>query len=79
MTREVFRILVTRIVDTKISKTSGLLTLVASEENVVVLLPLAKGPTLSLMLMELEFKNIEMNTGFWSEFLCQIVLFHTAK
>lgn len=74
LTREVFRILMTRIVDTKIPKTSGLLTLITSEEKDVVMSPLVEGPTLSLMLMELEFENIEMNTGFWSEFLCQIVI-----
>lgn len=74
MTRETLRSLVVRIVDTKIPKTSGLLTLITSEEKDIFMSPLAEGPTISLMLMELEFENIEVNTGLWSEFLCQIVI-----
>lgn len=74
LTRELFRPLVTRIMDTKIPKTSGLLTLITSEEKDVILSPLVEGPTVSLLLMELEFENIEINTGLWNEFLCQIVI-----
>lgn len=74
LTKELYRPMVTRIVDTKIPKTSGLLTLITSEEKDVLISPLLEGPTVSMLLMELEFENIEMNTGLWNEFLCQIVI-----
>lgn len=74
LTRETLRPLVTRIIDTKVPKSSGILTLITAEEKDIFISPLVEGPTISLMLMELEFENIEMNTGLWSEFLCQIVI-----
>ena len=77
-TREILRPTVAKIADTKIPKTSGLLNLIASEDKDVLINPSAEAPTLSLILLELEFENIEMNTGFWSEFLCQLLIQNTA-
>lgn len=73
-TREILRPLVVKIADTKIPKTSGLLTLISAEEKDILIIPSEDAPTLSLLLIELEFENIEMNTGFWSEFLCQLLI-----
>lgn len=72
--RELLRPTVVKIADTKISKSSGLLNLMTSEEKDILLSPSEDALTLSLLLLELEFENIEMNTGLWSEFLCQLVI-----
>jgi ectopic P granules protein 5 len=72
--RETLRPLVTKIVDTKVPKSSGLMTLIASEDKDILFNPTAIAPTLSLVLLELEFENIEVNTGFWGEFLCQLMI-----
>lgn len=71
---EILRGSVIRIVDTKIPKTSGLLTFIASEEKDILMSPFEDMPTLSLMLLQLEFENIEQNTGFWHEFICQLAI-----
>lgn len=73
-TREILRHSVVKIADTKIPKSTGLLNFISSEDNDVLINPSADAPTLSLLLLELEFINIEVNTGFWSEFLCQLVI-----
>lgn len=74
-TREILRSSVVKIADTKIPKSSGLLSsLISSEDKDVLINPSAEAPTLSLLLLELEFQNIEMNTGLWSEFLCQLLI-----
>lgn len=73
-TREIFRPTVIRISDTKIPKSSGLLNLISSEEKDVLISPSPDAPTLCLLLIELEFENIEINTGLWSEFLCQLLI-----
>lgn len=73
-TREILRPLVVKIADTKIPKSSGLLTLISAEEKDILIIPSEDAPTLSLLLIELEFENIEMNTGFWGEFLCQLLI-----
>lgn len=72
--RGILRPSVVKIADTKIPKSSGLLNLISSEEKDVLISPSADAPTLSLLLLELEFENIEVNTGLWSEFLCQLVI-----
>ncbi|CRK89101.1 CLUMA_CG002515, isoform A, partial [Clunio marinus] len=73
-TKEILRPFVVKISDTKIPKSSGLLTLLTAEEKDVLVIPSEDAPILSLVLLELEFQSIEMNTGFWSEFLCQLLI-----
>lgn len=73
-TREILRPAVIKIADTKIPKNTGLLNLMSSEDKDILITPTADAPTLSLLLIELEFENIEVNTGFWSEFLCQLLI-----
>jgi ectopic P granules protein 5 len=72
--RETLRPLVVKIADTKIPKSSGLLNLISAEDKDILFNPSAEAPTISLVLLELEFENQEMNTGFWSEFLCQLLI-----
>lgn len=72
--REIMRGSVVKISDTKISKSSGFLTLLTSEEKDILLSPFDDMPTISLMLLELEFENIELNTGLWSELICQLAM-----
>lgn len=72
--REILRPSVTKISETKIPKTSGLLSLISAEDKDILINPSAEAPTITLILLELEFENIEMNTGFWSEFLCQLLI-----
>lgn len=73
MCQETLRLHVVKISDTKIPKSSGLLSLISYEDTDVLINPSVDGPTLSLLLIELEFENIEMNTGLWNEFLCQLM------
>lgn len=72
--RELLRGSVIRIADTKIPKSTGLLNFITAEEKDILFSPLDDTPTLSLMLLELEFENIELNTGFWHEFICQLAI-----
>lgn len=72
--REILRPWVSKISDTKIPKSSGLLNLISAEDKDILNNPSAEAPTLSLLLLELEFENIERNTGLWSEFLCQLLI-----
>lgn len=74
ITKEILGPMVIRIADTKIPKSSGLLNLISSEEKDVLISPTPDAPTLCLILLELEFQNIEVNTGLWSEFLCQLLI-----
>lgn len=73
-TREILRPYVVKIADTKIPKSSGLLTLITAEEKDILIIPSEDAPTLSLVLLELEFENIEVFTEFWSEFLRQLLI-----
>lgn len=72
--RQMLRTSVLKIADTKIPKSSGLLNLISSEDKDILISPSADAPTVSLLLLELEFENIEVNTGLWGEFLCQLVI-----
>lgn len=72
--REILRPHVMKIADTKTPKSSGLLNLISAEEKDILFSPLAEAPTISLLLLELEFENIEIITGFWSEFMCQLLI-----
>lgn len=72
--REILRGSVVKIADTKIPKTSGIMTLITSEEKDILMSPFDDMPTLSLMLLELEFENIELNTGMFNELICQLAI-----
>lgn len=73
-TREILRSHVVKIADTKVSKSSGLLNLISSDDKDILINPSQDAPTLCLILLELEFENIELNTNLWNEFLCQLMI-----
>lgn len=72
--RGILRVSVLKIADTKIPKSTGLLNLISAEDKDILTNPSVEAPTLSLLLLELEFENIERNTNFWNEFLCQLLI-----
>lgn len=69
MVKGVLKSHVQTIAITKIPKSSGLLSLVMSEDPDILYAPFDEAPTLSLMILECEHENIEMNTGYWNDLI----------
>ncbi|CAG9807355.1 unnamed protein product [Chironomus riparius] len=72
MVKEVLRSHVQTIAVTKVPKSSGLLSLVMSEELDILYSPVFETPILSLLILECEHENIEVNTGYWNDLIYQL-------
>lgn len=72
MIKETLRSFVQTIAVTKLQKSSGLFSFVMSEEADVLYVPFDDAPTLSMLILECEHENIELNTGYWNDLIYQL-------
>ncbi|KAG5670431.1 hypothetical protein PVAND_000696 [Polypedilum vanderplanki] len=72
--KEIIRPQVSQIAVTKIAKTTGWLGLVMTGERDILLSPFNEFPTLSLIILECEHENIEVNTGAWDFLINQLAV-----
>lgn len=64
-----------KLPEVKVPKSSGLLTLISgSSEKDIISSPSEDALWLSLVFLELEFEVLEVQTGFWAQFLTQLHL-----
>lgn len=70
--REILKPFTKDINATKVPKSSGWLGLIKSEEQDILLSPFNDTPTLSLLILECELENTEMNSGLWNELVYQL-------
>lgn len=50
------------------------MNLITAEEKDCLIIPPSDALWLSLLFLELEFENIEIHTGLWSELMCELIL-----
>lgn len=74
MIKEVLRKYVQTIAITKLPKSSGLLSLVISDEPDILYSSFDDAPLLSMIILECEHENIEVNTGYWNDLIYELTV-----